>query len=94
MFYLRFMCLFVHSGVKHIICCVFLFVLLFLWIFLLALRYSPTFIFLIHLRQRIELLIGPDRDFNRMCCLVILSTMCSLTFYFQSSLDFILVLKQ
>jgi hypothetical protein len=54
MFYLSYLCLFVHSGVQHILCCVFalfFFVMCtlccqFLWIvfFLLPLRYSLMFI--------------------------------------------------
>jgi hypothetical protein len=54
MSYLRYLCLFPHSGVQHILCCVFVlfvFVLLalccqFFWIahFLLSLRYSLMFI--------------------------------------------------
>ena len=56
MSYLYYFCLFVYSGVQHIVCCVFvlfLFVLCtqccqFLWIvhFLLPLQYSLTFIFI------------------------------------------------
>ena len=52
--YLRYLCLFVHSGVKHILCCVFDFPFVlctlcyqFLWIvhFWFPLRYSLTFIY-------------------------------------------------
>ena len=50
MSYLRYLCLFAHSDVQHILCCVFVFdfvfVLLPVWIlhFWLPLRYSLTFI--------------------------------------------------
>ena len=53
MSYLRYLCLFVHSGVQHILCCVFVLFVFglctpccqFLWIvhFWLALRYSQPF---------------------------------------------------
>ena len=44
---LRYLCLFTHSGVQPILCCVFALIFFFLWIvlFCLPLRYSRTFIF-------------------------------------------------
>ena len=55
MSYLRYMCLFAHSGIQHILCCVFVLIFFvlctlycqFLWfvLFLLPLRYSPMFIY-------------------------------------------------
>jgi len=45
--YLRYLCLFVHSGVQHIVCCgfvLFFFVLLSVSLFGPILRYSLTFI--------------------------------------------------
>jgi hypothetical protein len=58
MSYLRYMCLFAHSGIQHILCCVFVLIFFvlctlycqFLWfvLFLLPLRYSLTFIYLVY----------------------------------------------
>ena len=73
MFYVRYLCVFAHSGVQHIFCCVFVllaFVLCtpccqFLWIvhFLLPLWYSLTSIYS-HLRNSIFINISALQNSN------------------------------
>ena len=74
MSYLRYLCLFTHSGVQHILCCVFvLFVFVlctlccqFLWIvyFWLLLRYSLMFM---HQSTYCNIIYLPEFDFVRHC---------------------------